>query len=200
MIDVIRAGVAVGLAVALPFGPVGLTVVALGRRGWRSGAAAAGGVAAADLTWAVAAVAGGAVLGSHPAVRTWRIVADAVLVAIGLVLVLRGARALRRRGADSASGSPPPVRSARRWFATLYGLTLPNPLTVAVFTAAAVDIGGGGLAPRAVFVAAVGLASLAWQLVLAATGRHVLGRTGPAAGALLTVAGGLLLVMWPLTH
>jgi hypothetical protein len=84
----------------------------------------------------------------------------------------------------------------------LYGLTLPNPLTVAIFTAAAVDVGlrGGAGAPtqRAVFAVAVGLTSLIWQLLLAAMGRHLLARTGPATSAALTVAGGLLLVAWPL--
>jgi hypothetical protein len=76
---------------------------------------------------------------------------------------------------------------------------LPNPLTVAIFTAAAVNVGiGAALAPRAAFVATVGVTSLAWQLVLAATGRHLLGRAGPSATAALTIAGGLLLIVWPL--
>lgn len=197
MIDVLRTGVAVGLAVAMPLGPVGLTVVALGRRGWRTGAAAAAGVATADLTWAVAAVAGGAALAAHPAVTLWRGFATAMLVAIGLYLTAHGVRQLRARHAVTEA-APETGGSAGRWFAALYGLTLPNPLTVAVFTAAAVEVGINGLTPRAVFVATVGGTSLAWQLLLAATGRHALSRTGPAAGAVLTIVGGLLLVMWPL--
>jgi hypothetical protein len=92
-------------------------------------------------------------------------------------------------------------RPPGRYFVALYGLTLPNPLTVAVFTAAAVDVGlsdaAGGPVERTVFVAAVALTSLAWQLVLAATGRRLLARTGPTAGAALTVLGGLLLLAWP---
>jgi hypothetical protein len=88
-----------------------------------------------------------------------------------------------------------------RYFVALYGLTLPNPLTVAIFTSAAVDVGlsAGAAAPgqRAVFVAAVGLTSLVWQLLLAAMGRHLLTRVGPTASAALTVLGGLLLVAWP---
>jgi hypothetical protein len=83
----------------------------------------------------------------------------------------------------------------------MYGLTLPNPLTVAVFTAAAVDVGlrhAGTPGQRAAFVLAVGVTSLMWQLALAALGRHLLARAGSVASAALTMVGGLLLVAWPL--
>lgn len=199
LLPILSSGVAVGLAVALPFGPVGLTVMALGRRDWRSGVAAATGVATADLTWAVVAVAGGAVLALHPAVDLWRAIARAALLVIGMLLLVRGGRQVLRR--DTVVDAPPPAaRSPGRYFLALYGLTLPNPLTVAIFTAAAVDVGlsgaAGGPAQRVVFVVAVGLTSLAWQLVLAAMGRHLLARAGPTASAVLTMGGGLLLLVW----
>jgi len=204
MIELLGAGVAVGLAVAMPFGPVGLTVVALGRRDWRSGAAAATGVAAADLTWAVVAVAGGAVLALHPAVHVWRAAAQAALLVIGVGLVVRGVHQLLVRRSRSTARFADPATAAHapgRYFVALYGLTLPNPLTVAIFTSAAVDVGlsAGAATPaqRAVFIAAVGLTSLVWQLLLAAMGRHLLTRVGPAGSAALTVLGGLLLVAWP---
>ena len=201
LLPVLRSGVAVGLAVALPFGPVGLTVMALGRRDWRAGVAAATGVATADLTWAIVAVAGGAVVALHPAVGLWRGIARTALILIGAFLVIRGVRRLTAGGGVDASS--PVSRPPGRYFVMLYGLTLPNPLTVAIFTAAAIDVGlsgaAGAPAQRAVFVAAVGLTSLAWQLVLAALGRHLLARAGPTASAALTVLGGLLLVVWPFT-
>jgi len=196
-IDVLGAGAAVGLAVALPFGPIGLMVVALGRRGWSSGVAAAAGVAAADLTWAVAAVIGGTALAELPGIDTWQSLARAALVIIGVLLVARGCVALRRGGTGGVD--PGPSRAPLRWFAALFGLTLPNPLTVAVFAAAAVSIGvGDQISARAVFALGVGLTSLAWQLLLAATGRHLLARAGPSAGAALTITGGIVLVGWPL--
>jgi threonine/homoserine/homoserine lactone efflux protein len=201
LLYVLRSGVAVGLAVALPFGPIGLTVMALGRRDWRSGVAAATGVAAADVTWALMAVAGGAVLALHPAVGLWRSLARAALVVIGVVLVVRGTRQIGRRAAAVARPIPA-AHSPARYFVALYGLTLPNPLTVAVFTAAAISVGvsdaAGGPVHRTVFVGAVGLTSLVWQLTLAAMGRHLLARAGPTASAVLTMAGGALLVVWPL--
>lgn len=196
-VDVLGAGAAVGLAVALPFGPIGLMVVALGRRDWRSGAAAAAGVAAADLAWAVAAVVGGAALAGLPGIATWQSLARAALVIIGVLLVARGFAVLRRGAGNGAD--PGPSRAPLRWFAALFGLTLPNPLTVAVFAAAAVSIGvGDQISARVVFALGVGLTSLAWQLLLAATGRHLLARAGPSAGAALTIAGGIVLIGWPL--
>lgn len=197
-LDVLRAGAAVGLAVAIPFGPIGLMVVALGRRDWRSGVAGATGVAAADLTWAVAAVVGGAALVTLPGIDVWRSLASGALVAIGVLLIARGVSALRNARPASAADLAPSTAPAR-WFITLYGLTLPNPLTVAVFTAAAIGIGvGDGIAARAVFAFGVGVTSLAWQLLLAATGRHLLSRAGPPVNAALTIAGGVLLTAWPL--
>lgn len=200
LLPILRSGVAVGLAAAMPFGPIGLTVVALGRRDWRSGVAAATGVATADLTWAIAAVAGGAVLAAHPAVSLWRGVAQAALLAVGAFLLVRGTRQLARR--HDADAEPPTVtRPPGRYFLAMYGLTLPNPLTVAIFTAAAVDVGlrhAGTPGQRAVFVLAVGVTSLMWQLALAALGRHLLARAGSVVSATLTMVGGLLLVAWPL--
>jgi threonine/homoserine/homoserine lactone efflux protein len=196
---ILRSGVAVGLAAAMPFGPIGLTVVALGRKDWRSGVAAAAGVATADLTWATAAVAGGAVLAAHPAVSLWRAAAQGLLLAVGVVLVVHGVHQFRRRRAPAAVATAP--RTPGRYFVALYGLTLPNPLTVAIFTAAAVDVGlrnAGTPGQRAVFVVAVGVTSLTWQLALAALGRHVLARAGSAVSAALTICGGLVLVAWPL--
>lgn len=223
--DVLRTGAAIGLTVAVPLGPIGLMVVTLGRRDFRSGAAAAAGVAAADLTWAAVAVSGGAAIATLPAITMWRGGAHAVLVAVGVLLVARGVRDLRTRCAGhptTAGGAPgltdgragrvptsedervgpmpiPDGRSAVRWFVALYGLTLPNPLTVAVFTAAAVGLGvGDDPVARAWFVLAVGLTSLAWQLLLAAGGRHLLARAGPAVGAVLTALSGVALLTWPL--
>lgn len=196
--NVVAAGATVGLAVAMPLGPIGLMVVGLGRRGWRSGGAAAAGVATADLTWAAIAVTGGAAVATLPGMAVWQAVARAVLVGIGLVLVLRGVGRLRR-GVAGATQVPAPSVAPRRWFAVMYGLTLPNPLTVAVFAAAALGIGvGDGVADRVLFAVSVGATSLVWQLALAALGRHVVARAGAVVEGLLAVASGAVLLAWPL--
>lgn len=192
---IIRAGVVVGLAVAMPVGPIGLMVVALGRRDGRSGAAGACGVAAADLTWALVAVTGGAAVSALPGMAVMQTFARVVLVAVGVWLLVRGFRRLRMPGARP--GPAPPARAPLRWFAVMYGLTVPNPLTVAVFGAATLRVGVGAAASdRLLFVASVGAASLAWQLALALLGRRVLTRTGPAVEGLLTATAGAVLVGW----
>lgn len=194
---VLTAGATVGLAVAVPFGPIGLMVVALGRRDWRSGAAAAVGVATADLNWAVAAVRGGAALATLPGLRVWQALAHAVLGAVGVLLIVRGLRRLRRRDA-TPDPTAPPSRLPWRWFAVMYGTTLPNPLTAAVFTAAAIGVGvGPDRRAQMLFAATVGLTSLVWQLMLAAAGRHVVSRVGRRGEAVLAIASGLLLLAWP---
>jgi hypothetical protein len=196
--EVLRTGAAVGLAAAMPLGPIGLMVVGLGRRSWRSGGAAAAGVATADLTWAAAAVTGGAAVAALPGLAMGRLAARVVLAAMGGVLVARGVRRLRR-GDPAAGAAPPQAGSPGRWFVVLYGLTLPNPLTVAVFVAATVSTGVGDRAlDRVAFAVSVGMASLSWQLALAAIGRHVVARSGPSVEGVLTIAAGVLLVAWPL--
>lgn len=80
----------------------------------------------------------------------------------------------------------------------MYGLTLPNPLTVAIFTVAALSTGVGARAvDRVAFVVAVGLTSPLWRLLLAGVGRHVVARTGPVVEGLLTVMAGAVLLGWP---
>jgi threonine/homoserine/homoserine lactone efflux protein len=201
------AGGSVGLAVAVPLGPVGLAVVASGQRGWRAGVAAAGGVATADLLWAVVAASGGAAVARHPAIAAGRLAAQLVLVAVGAVLVAGGLR--RLRASAPADGPRQLARVAalpplRRYLAML-ALTLPNPLTVSVFAAAAVEtglLGGPGSAPAwylvSTFAVTTSVASLSWQLLLAFAGRWLGGRASPATGAWLAIAAGAFLCAWPL--
>jgi threonine/homoserine/homoserine lactone efflux protein len=203
------AGGTVGLAVAMPLGPVGLAVVASGQRGWRAGMAAATGVATADLIWAAVAASGGAAVAASPAIAVGQLIARLMLIAVGAALVLGGIRRLRahsrpeRRGPAARNLTLSPLR---RYLAML-AVTLPNPLTVAVFTAATVEAGlvpGSGSPPGvwlvATFATAAGTASLGWQLLLAAAGRRLAVRARPAPGAWLAVAAGIFLVVWPLLN
>ncbi|MFA9431968.1 LysE family transporter [Egicoccus sp. AB-alg2] len=198
VLAVTTAGALVGLAVAVPLGPIGLLVVDRGRRDLRLGLAAGGGVAAADLSWAVVAATVGARVAGHSVLRFGRTAAGGLLVVVGVVLVARGVRVLTGRAtmgrvASVAGGGP------ARWFATTYLLTLPNPLTVAVFVAAAVE-GGVRRDPVAViaFAAAVATASLAWHVLLAVAGRTLVRRADERGSAVVTIVVGAALALWPL--
>jgi arginine exporter protein ArgO len=185
-------GVAAGLAVALPVGPVALLVVQEGlARGFRIAAGAAVGVAAVDTLYAVAATtAGGGVarlLDGHALV---------VRVVSAMALVAVAAWGLRQTiAARAGSGAPTAAAwleraTPSRTFARFVGLTAVNPLTALAFVSVAVGLaprlGGAG---RAAFVVGVACASAAWQLTLAATGSTLRTRLGDSARTWLSVVG-----------
>ncbi|WP_116998634.1 LysE family transporter [Desertimonas flava] len=191
MIRAVLSGAVAGYGVAVPVGAIGALIVLTGaHRGLRVGAAAAAGVAVVDALYATVAVLFGAILASRiePLRVPLRAIAAVVLLAIGVRLVASG---WRQTAADPAAVVPP---TARRAFLTVVALTAVNPATLLYFTAL---IGGSSMseidrtAERLAFAGAVGVASVSWQLVLAAAGASagsVL--TGPAGRRWSAVAGG----------
>ncbi|SDT28656.1 Arginine exporter protein ArgO [Friedmanniella luteola] len=187
VVDALAAGALVGLAVALPLGPVGCHLVGLAARSpRRTAVAAALGVAVVDLGYALAAATGGLVLGRAVArvAPVLELVATAVLVAVGVHAAVQAVR--RFRSPVPVGRRTPP--SALRAFATTVAMTAVNPATLLTFVA--VVVGGAGPttargAAAAAFAVAAGAASAAWQLVLvgggALLGRLLTGRTGQLA-------------------
>jgi threonine/homoserine/homoserine lactone efflux protein len=184
------AGLLAGWGVAIPLGAIGVMVVDAGMRGGlRPGAAAAAGVATADLLYAaVAATAGAAVASTlEPHAGELRLTAAGVLALVAAL----GLRALRRRGEPAAM--PPGGRLYLRFL----GLTSVNPLTVAYFAALIAGLPAVASAPaeaKAVFVLAAGAASLSWQLVLAASGAALHRRLPPSARVYTALAGNALVL------
>jgi threonine/homoserine/homoserine lactone efflux protein len=194
------AGAGVGLTVAAAPGPVGMLVAGSARHGWRVAAAAAAGVACADLSWAAVAAGGGAALAGSPFVAATHWLARGALLVVGLLVLHRGIQLLAGRTGAPAAADRERTRPVR-WFATTFGLTVPNPLTVGIFAAAAVDAGvraGGAASTVLVFALAAGAASLSWQLSLAGAGRWLLVGRGPRATGAVNVACGCLLLGWAL--
>jgi threonine/homoserine/homoserine lactone efflux protein len=201
------AGVLAGLAVAVPLGAVGVLLLQEGLlRGWRSGAAAAGGVASVDLLYAaLATVAGRAVAraltGHH---RTVELVAGGVIA----LVAFRGLAGLR----DGWSAKRPAVAGAREVGVVAGGagvrtsppgaylrfltITAVNPLTCLYFVALAAGLAGrlDGVLGRAAFVAGVGTGSLVWQLLLVGVGTGA-GTVLGARGRWLTAMVGHLAVL-----
>jgi arginine exporter protein ArgO len=209
MIAALLAGAVAGYGIAIPVGAIAILIVETGlQRGFRLAAAAGIGAAVADGIYATVAVAFGAALAIAlaPFETTLRIVAVVLLVAIGL----RGLFGLRRSSALAVDGEaavmPVDVEasersgSAIRTFATFLGLTLLNPITVTYFAALILGLKGTGVGPleKAAFVAGAFLASLSWQLLLAAVGAFLHRRLSPGLRAGVIVLGNTIVLLFAL--
>jgi threonine/homoserine/homoserine lactone efflux protein len=210
--DALLAGLAAGLAVAVPLGAIGVLVIDLGlRHGPRTALAAGLGVATVDAMYALLAVTVGAsvtatLTGAREQIRA---VAAVVLAVVALVLLWRalgrGGRAAATASARDGRASPRPA--PRGVYARFVALTAINPLTLATFAAVTAGLPAAGTSrlgpgPAGGFVAGVAIASATWHVILAG-GSGAAARRLPAsarrwtslAGATLTLALALRLAL-----
>lgn len=186
MTGAVVAGLLAGWAVAVPVGAIGAHLVALSASApWRTGVAAALGVAVADGAYALVAVLGGAAVAPALARVAGPLRWASAAVLLGLA-VHTAVVALRPAGAAAAP-------AAGRAFVRLLGLTLVNPTTVVTFAALVVGLRGGWpLAGQLVFAVSAFVASASWQLLLvgcgAGLGGALTGRRGRLATALVSSA------------
>jgi putative LysE/RhtB family amino acid efflux pump len=167
-VELLARGFAIGFAVAIALGPIGLLVIRRTiERGWSRGLASGVGVATADATYAAIA-AFGLTAATELLVgieRPLGILGGAAL----LGMAVRGLRAARGLGATV--GEPidhgPTGGPAGTW-ASMVALTLANPMTILSFAAlfAGIRAGSGGTAGAAAIVAGVFLGSCAWWAIL----------------------------------
>lgn len=164
------AGIVAGLGVAMPLGAVGVLLLREGlENGFPIAAAAAAGVAVVDLVYCAFA----AVVGTQVA-STLEHHHGVFLLVSGLVIVGIGVRQLIAtwRGSGAPASGTVDQTSAWRAFARFVVLTAINPITLVYFVAlaGAVTTSNDSWVAPVVFVTAVGLSSLAWQLVVAGAG------------------------------
>lgn len=166
-------GALAGYAIAIPIGAICVIVIETAlRSGFWQGVAAASGAATADLIYATVA----ATLGTFVAVYLEPIAPLLKWVSASFLVVLGSYglwKAWQARNAEDKVSVKPSRQSRLRTYLTLLGLTILNPATIAYF--AALILGGSvGLKPsfeeKAAFVIGAFLASLSWQVLLAATG------------------------------
>jgi threonine/homoserine/homoserine lactone efflux protein len=163
------AGLAAGFAIAMPVGAIAVLILREGMvRGTRTGLAAGAGCATVDLVYCALAVALGATLADavEPLLPTLALVSGLVIIAIGLVQLVRARRAHAAQAAEVVQGS--------RWvvYGRFVALTALNPATIVYFLAlsAVVTSVTTSAAGPIVFVLATGLASLLWQSGLGVVG------------------------------
>lgn len=169
MRDALVAGLLVGLAVAVfVAGPAMFVMETAAQRGLGVALAAGGGIATGDAVWA--AVAAGAGLSLSRLLLPWVTALQWISVGALVMLLMFGVRELRRRESPASVGA----LSASPWgvYREFLTHTLRHSVTLVFFVSLII-----GAAPRfgaagaAAFTAGVFLASLSWQLLLAAVGR-----------------------------
>jgi len=180
-LGIVVRGVAIGLSIAAPVGPIGLLVV---RRtlaeGRLAGLATGLGAAVADgMYGAIAGLGLGlvaeSIAGGMPVLR----------IVGGLFLCYLGIRSLLAPPAEKAAEGG--RASLAKAFASTLFLTLTNPMTILSFAAviASVGLGGSSGGTIAAFVAAVFLGSALWWGIL--SGAVGLLRTRVTPGALVWI-------------
>lgn len=207
MITPFLAGAAAGFGIAIPVGAIAILIVETGlRRGFRLAAAAGLGAAGADGIYAFAAAAFGAALAGllAPYETPLRVLAIVLLVAIALRGLLGASRAQRTPATDDGAAMPADVEAAERGgsvlrtFGAFLGLTLLNPVTVTYFAALILGLAGTGVGPaeKAAFVAGAFLASLSWQVLLAAVGAFLHRRLSPGLRVGVIVLGNTIVLLF----
>jgi threonine/homoserine/homoserine lactone efflux protein len=167
LLSAFAIGLIAGYAIAMPLGAIAVLLLREGMLyGFRIAAAGAAGVASVDFVYAtVAVVAGTAVshlLSGHE--RLVHLVGAAVLVFVAV----RGILNTRRGTTEIEAVAASPLKTYARFF----GLTAINPATALYFAVIAAGFGSSVRTPGtgSLFVLGVFIASLSWQMLLAAIG------------------------------
>lgn len=197
---VLASGLAAGLAVAMPLGPVGVLLLREGvQRGPRDAWPAATGVALVDTLYCLlVATVGAAASPFIDSLGVWPgVIGGSALLLIAASGLWRGTVGGTRTAPGSpADATPPPLGAGTGTggparFLTFVGLTLVNPATLVYFAALVAGLPqvAGDATSVLVFVAAVGFASLAWQVLLVCAGGILHRRAGPGLQRVTVVAG-----------
>lgn len=193
MIESAAAGALAGLAIAMPPGAIATLILATGlRQGFPYAAAAGLGAATVDFGYAVAALLLGAAVSGllAGAERPLQLGTGIILVAFGLW----GAGRARSRAPERAA---PAVtsRDLAATYARFVALTAVNPATLGYYLAVAIGLGGVAISSVAAFALGVFVASVGWQLMLAAVSGALHGRLPEVARAWAVLGGNLIVVL-----
>jgi threonine/homoserine/homoserine lactone efflux protein len=202
-LDLLLKGLAIGLAIAAPVGPIGLLCIRRSlAQGRLAGFVTGLGAAAAD--------------GVYGAIGAFGITAISVLLvdqqrwlalAGGLFLVWLGIAGMRRAPASEAAAPPRNARDLAGYFLSTFALTLTNPATILSFAAVFAGLGlGSGAEPGTNGMSAdsigaalstisgVFLGSAAWWLFLSGAVGWLRTRLGPGLLVWINRLSGMILI------
>jgi threonine/homoserine/homoserine lactone efflux protein len=202
MIWILLKGLAVGVAVAAPVGPIGLLCIKRTLdRGWATGVASGLGVAAADASYGLMVAAGLSATGLLLAYATPMQAAGGLLIAfLGLLSLRAGMSDGPGKAARGASGGGR-MTGLGGAFASAYGLTIANPMTILAFAGLVAGLGGAAASnPGAVYVLVVGVfaGSLLWWVLLASATALARTKVTPRITRWLDLGSGAVLLTWGL--
>ncbi len=196
MLNSFLSGAVAGFAIAIPVGAISILIFETGlNKGFWAGLAAGSGTASADLIYAgIAATIGGALaVLLTPVALALKWASALFLIGLGMWGLMR-----TRLGGNSGPGAMPgPRRGLAQTYATLFGLTLLNPTTVAYFAALILGLNiGASLTPvdKMLFVLGAFLASLSWQTLLATVGALAHKHLSPRFQHVTGLVGNLMII------
>lgn len=196
--DVFLKGIAAGLAVAAPVGPIGLLCIRRTLAGGRAAGLATGlGAASADAVYGVLVAAGIAVSGLllHYA-GPMKIGGGGLIALLGLMSIISFVRA--SPSAAVVEGVGQGIFGA---YATTFALTISNPMTMIAFIGMVAGLGASASGDPAApywLVLGVFLGSALWWVFLVHVALAARSRLTPAMTRWLDLASGLVLLIWGL--
>jgi len=199
VIWILLKGLAVGVAVAAPVGPIGLLCIKRTLdRGWSAGIASGLGVAGADATYGLMVAAGLSATGLLIAY------AAPMQLAGGLLIAVLGGQSIRAAFRDTpgpAAAAANPSGGLVGAFASAYALTIANPMTILAFAGLVAGLGATAAAqPGTAYILVIGvfLGSLGWWVLLASATALARTRITPRLTRWLDLGSGTVLLTWGL--
>ncbi len=185
------AGMAVGFAVAMPVGPIGVLCIRRSLKdGFAYGLATGLGAATADASYGLLVALGLGLSGLLAYAAPLKIGGGGLILLLGLI-GLRGFFS-----PAPAGGLPAPKGGVlAAWFST-YLLTLTNPMTILAFIGLIAALGTASAAGPYLLVGGVFLGSLLWWLILVAGIRLLKSRLPVSALRWLDFISGAVLILW----
>ncbi len=185
------SGIAVGFAVAMPVGPIGVLCIKRSLKdGFAFGLATGLGAATADATYGVLVALGLGLSGLL-------VYALPLKIGGGLLIVLLGLLGLRSffTPATKAEIAPPKGGLLAAWLSTFL-LTLTNPMTILAFVGLIAALGTASAAGAYMLVLGVFLGSLLWWMILVGGVVMLKSRLPIKALRWLDFTSGMVLVAW----
>jgi len=185
------SGIAVGFAVAMPVGPIGVLCIKRSLKdGFRFGLATGLGAATADAAYGVLVALGLGLSGLLAYAVPLKIGGGLLIVALGLL----GLRSFFKPTAKAEIASPKGGLLAA-WFSTFL-LTLTNPMTILAFIGLIAALGTASTAGPYLLVLGVFIGSLLWWMILVGGVSLLKHRLPTQALRWLDFVSGVVLVLW----